>query len=167
MKILVRMIVGFVILVVAACAFVIYQVADDRQRACQTILDIAEDEEEIAYLYQWIDETLKDETILEYLGFDGRAEHHPGYNNKKFRSLGVDWGLLGIDVTYANVTVTRTPDDWNDFTNPDNIQAVQFGEGRNSITLKLDPAFEIKSVGGEEWRHKVRIINDRVSVYCD
>lgn len=167
MKILVGAIVGVVALVVFIFGFTMYLIYDDKRSACQRVLDIASDEKEIAYLYQWIDQNLKDEAILEYLGYAGSAEYLTGYDNKDFLSLAVDWDFLDIDLDYASLTLIRAPDDWDDFMNPDNIQAVQFGEGRNSVILKLDPAFETESLGGGEWRREVRVINDRVSVYCD
>ncbi len=167
MKIFVGAIACLIALAVLIVGSAMYLMYDDERSACQRFLDIANDEEEIAYLYQWMDQNLKDEAVLEFLGYAGGAEYLTGYDNKDFLALGVDWDFLGIDLDYANLNVIRAPDDWDDFTNPDNIRAVQFGYGRNSVILKLDPAFETESLGGGEWRREVRVINDRVSVYCD
>ena len=127
---------------------------------------MAGDEESVAYLYDWVNQNLEDKDLLKTMGYSGRIDSSR-VGERSFRSLGINWSKLGINAHYASVSVIRYEVDRDDFMNPDNIKAIRFGEGRNSLILKLDPTFRTESLGGGTNRSEVQVVNDKASVYCD
>ena len=138
----------------------------DRHERCQKVLAMAVDAKKVAYMEQWVEHNLDDKELLGTIGYSGRVEYSV-VEKKRFDSLNVNWDFLGINVEYASLSLIRSDEAWDDFTNPDNIKAVSFNEGRYSVILKIDPKFEVKNLGRSPNLREVQIVNDRVSVYCD
>ncbi|WKD51031.1 hypothetical protein [Microbulbifer spongiae] len=98
------------------------------------------------------------------MGWSGRSSAQE--NSEKFSKLELDLDFLGIDPKYAWIQLNRLVKDRDNYLDSKTIKSVSFGEGRNSIIIKIGKSSEYGIDDIDSIKEKLLQINSKISVLC-
>lgn len=131
--------------------------------SCSVVESIAKDESRIGYIKGWIEQSISNQELLELMGWLGRVRSLD--NPEKMSQLKIDWSFLGLNPRLSFVALNRDYDDRESYTNPNNIKSISFGEGRNSVIIKIGSS---EGLGlNEHALERIKQIGPDVYVFCE
>ena len=132
---------------------------------CDNLYELAQNNEKLNYMRNWIGKNLQGAELLGEFGYSGNISSldNPTY----FQKLKIDWEYLGLKQENASVHIYRESKDQDDLLNPKNILSVSFGQGRDSIILKINDSDNFGFPDNKVFHNKLKYIDNKVAVRCD
>lgn len=134
------------------------------QESCRNLKLIANDSDKIIHLEHWIENKISDKQFLKSMGWLGviRGVDSPDEIN----NLGLDWNYIGIDSSSAMVRLNRNYEDHDNFMDSSTIKSVSFGEGRDSLSIKISQDGEWGIDRLDKIAEKIEFIGDKIALFC-
>jgi len=114
------------------------------KQSCNRLSDVANDEEKIRYLKERTQKIINNNEILKGVGYLGYVEDR---HEDIFSKLDMDWSYIGIDSRSAVFYMYRSRDDRDEYLSSSNIRSVGFGDGRNTIIIKINGGDSLENSG--------------------
>ncbi|MDP5211241.1 hypothetical protein [Microbulbifer sp. 2205BS26-8] len=141
-----------------------YYFSSTKKEYCNNLKAIAIDNNKIEYLETWANKKISNKKFLSSMGWSGRSSAQE--NSEKFSKLELDLDFLGIDPKYAWIQLNRLVKDRDNYLDSKTIKSVSFGEGRNSIIIKIGKSSEYGIDDIDSIKEKLLQINSKISVLC-
>lgn len=143
---------------VFALFFLFYPDVDEvLGRSCNKLEGIAGSRSDLSFLREWAVQRNGDAEFLEI--FEQTDDVYAYDNPRLFSLIDLEWGDFGINEGVASVKIWRNEND------DQKLDAISFGEGRNSLLIKLERDFLPDEISSDSMKWSK--ITDDSFVYCD